>query len=203
MDSNIRWFLGLVSRSVLVTTFSLAGCGDDDVSPPTDAGFVADAGLVVDAEVPRDTGIVIDDAGRADADTGRADAGPPSASCDGLPTELPQGPTDDVYFNAVRVCGVPARCTLAPTVGFETPECEDAPTVDVGNDITDAAQVRLRTAGWTIVDPSAGTVFESTLRSAPLDTEVVVTLVSPEGDEHELAFRVDFESVQITRYDAR
>ena len=200
MDSNIRWFVALVSRSVLVATFSLAACGDDDVSAPTDAGLVADAGVVVDAEVPRDTGLAVD-AGVDDA--GRADAGPPSASCDGLPVELSQGPTDDVYFSAVRVCGVPSGCTLAPTVGFETPECEDAPTVDVGNDITDAAQVRVRTAGWTLVEPSAGTVFESTLRSAPLDTEVVVTLVSPEGDEHELAFRVDFERVRITRYDSR
>jgi hypothetical protein len=200
---DIRWFVVIVSRSVLVL-LSLAGCGDDDVPPTTDAGLAADAGRVVDAEVPHDTGLVIDDAGRADAaDTGRADAGPPSASCDGLPAELPQGPTDDVYFSAVRVCGVPSGCTLAPTVGFETPECGDAPTVDVGNDITDAAQVRVRTAGWTLVEPSAGTVVGSTLRSAPLDTEVVVTLVSPEGDEHELAFRVDFERVRITRYDSR
>lgn len=197
MDSDIRWFVARASRSVLVVL--LAACGDDDVSPPTDGGLVADAGLVVDAEVPRDTGLAFDDAGGDAGD----DAGPPSASCDGLPVELPQGRTDDVYFSAVRVCGLPSGCTLASTVGFDTPECEDGPTVDVGNDVTDAAQVRVRTAGWTLVEPSAGTVFDSTLRSAPLDTEVVVTLVSPEGDEHELAFRVDFERVQITRYDSR
>lgn len=197
MDSDIRWFVARASRSVLVVL--LAACGDDDVSPPTDGGLGADAGLVVDAEVPRDTGLTLD---AALDDAGR-DAGPPSASCDGLPVELPQGRTDDVYFSAVRVCGLPSGCTLASTVGFETPECEDGPTLDVGNDITDSAQVRLRTEGWTLAEPSAGTIFESSLRSAPLDTEVVVTVVSPEGEEHELAFRVDFESVQIVRYESR
>lgn len=171
-------------------SLSIMGC--DSGTGVTDGG--SDAG-----SASGDGGGSQQDAGQDAGPSNATDAGndtdggpaPASVACSELPEVIAGGTTDDPYYTAVLVCGSPAEA--ACTVREDTNEASCTVTGArflIGYDFTDAAQVRLRSAGWTIDSTTAGTIQDVNVRTIPLDAEASVTLRSPEGMLYRATFTV-------------
>ncbi|MCC6877744.1 MAG: hypothetical protein IT378_25770 [Sandaracinaceae bacterium] len=185
---------------LLCLSLSIVGCdsgttvddGGSDAGTGADAGTGGDAGSREDAAAPSDAGT---DGGN-DTDGGPAQA---SVACSDLPEVIAGGTTDDPYYTAVLVCGSPAEA--ACTVREDTDEASCTATGArflIGYDFTDAAQVRLRSAGWAIDSATAGTIQDVNVRTIPLDAEASVTLRSPAGMLYRATFTVTASGTDTT-----
>lgn len=185
----------MTMRAFLLVALVAGACSNSTPSDPADAASTpADGGMPM-----ADTGVGAD-AGPPPPDAGPAvDAGPPAAmvDCDMLPATLSSGRTDDVYYSAVQVCGVPgASCVVRA-------EAEDAcagADVLVGLNVVDAGEVRVR-SGWTVVSASAGEPLDQGgQRSIPIGEEANVILQDSSGARFALTFTVDFGSVHVASF---